>query len=203
MTRALGTWPWIELGNGVVASAVVLLARYGANVGVLASAGLGLASYAGYRLAFGTDPTAEDLYASIEGYDPADAARTMEAAHVALARARAAMQAIKGLPHEAALAGVVAAGARVVAQVEAEPRLLPAAQRFLDVYLDGIAGAAEKYAHLRARSENDVLRSQFADLLAEAKSVCARQERALVADEEDDLSMDITVLQRRMALAKR
>jgi 5-bromo-4-chloroindolyl phosphate hydrolysis protein len=202
MARTYTTMPWIEIGNGALASVTFLLAHFGAGFSLLTATVLGGAAYVCYRIAFGTDATLEDLYSDVEGFDASSAAKALESARSALLRARLAMGEIEGSSQAPLLSEVIGAADRIMAQVEQDPKRLSAAQRFLEIYLDGIANAAEKYAHLRGRGESDGIRTQFQDLLTDAKLVCERQERAMVQDDENDLDLDITVLRRRMALAK-
>jgi hypothetical protein len=202
MARTYSIVPWIELGNGLVSSATFLLAWAGAGATLPEAALTGLAAYTGYRLAFGTDATLEDLYAQVRGFDPAAAAAAMESGRTALERARKACDAIRASSQAPLLAAVIEDGERILEQLRDEPKRLPTAQKFLDVYLDGIATASEKYAHLRGRGESNAIRAQFQDLLTDAKAVCERQQRAMVEDDESDLDLDITVLRQRMALER-
>ncbi len=203
MSRRYSVVPWIEVSNGCVASATCLLGHFGAGFGTFASAGVGLLAYAGFRVAFGTDATFDDLYAGVEGFDASSTARLLDGARDALARSRGALKGLQGSTQAPLLLEVIGSGERILAEVERQPRKLPSTQRYLGTYLEGIAGASEKYAALRGRGESASIRDQYAALLDGARGDFAEKERALVAADEEDLDIDMTVLGRRMGLMSR
>ncbi len=203
MARRYSAVPWTEVANGCVASATCVLAHAGAGAGLAASAGIGLLAYAGFRTAFGTDATFDELYSGAEGFDAASTAKVLGDARAHLGRARQALKALDGSSQAPLLLDVIGSGERILAEVEREPRKMPSTQRYLGTYLEGIAGASEKYAVLRGKGESASIREQYGALLDGARADFAEKERALVAADEEDLDIDMTVLGRRMGLMAR
>lgn len=192
--RAYHSVPWIEIGGGLFASVIFLLALLCADFPLVLSALDGAATLLGWRLMVGTDLTLAEAYAGAKGLPAEEAARISNDARQALTRLRGAVDALPS-PDDT-LRDIVDRATDILAQLQKEPEKLASCSRFLQVYLNGIAAVTEKFVALGKPS--DVGRVNFADFLTNARAVCADQQRAIAADNVLDLDTEINVLTRRM-----
>jgi len=92
----------------------------------------------------------------------------------------------------------VATARQMIKTVQDDPRDLTAARRYLGVYLLGARDAAEKYAAVTERGEDDEARANYTSLLDDLeKSFAARIDRMMVED-RTGLDVEIDVLRERL-----
>lgn len=82
--------------------------------------------------------------------------------------------------------------------VENDPRDLPAARKYLGVYLRGAAEATTKLAALGASGEISAARADYAALLDDLEHNFAARQRDLLLDDRGDLDVEIEVLRERL-----
>jgi hypothetical protein len=190
--------PWREIGNGLLSSAVFLLAFYGARMGLPEAAATGAVTWLGYRLTFGTDLTLAEFYADVKGLPPEVVNQLMNSARNALERIRKANEAIPDRSLTALLKDITDQGEDILRQLQEDPAKLPQARRFLTVYLDGTAEVSEKFATIGRQTEKVELGQSYMEFLEQTKDTFAKQKKALLADDEFNLDVEIDVLKKRM-----
>lgn len=82
--------------------------------------------------------------------------------------------------------------------VEADPRDLSRARRFLNVYLLGLRDATAKFAGLYGRSRDPEARAQYEALLGDLETSFAAQRDSLLIENRSDLDVEIEVLRDRL-----
>ncbi len=200
-STGIATWrvlPILEVGNGLFSAAIFLVAHYVAENPIWLAALLGLATWGGFRLAFGTDPTLSDLLPPVEGMS---AARALQI----LAEARAKIQHIDSANAEIPcpelterLHRICGSASRIVDQLQQDPSDLRRSQTFLNTYLDSASKVAAKYAHLDSRGGTIHLEERFANLLGTIEDAFDRQYKRLLSDDQLDLDVEIELLEKQI-----
>lgn len=82
--------------------------------------------------------------------------------------------------------------------IEADPRDLTSARKYLSVYLAGARDATVKFADFYAQSRDAKARADYEALLADLETNFASRTRALIEDSRTDLDVEIGVLRERL-----
>lgn len=155
---------------------------------------------AGLHLAsFGLDPLRDK---GVEGIDRFQTDRVARAVEEAEKHLTAMAEAVRGTGDRALVdrAAAFQATARAMFRtVENDPRDLTAARRYLGVYLLGARDAALKFADLDATRRDAAAREAFVALLDDLESNFAARTKSLLANDRDDLDVEIDVLRERLA----
>jgi 5-bromo-4-chloroindolyl phosphate hydrolysis protein len=83
-------------------------------------------------------------------------------------------------------------------QVEADPRDLTRARRFLNIYLSGLRDATVKYADLNPRMRDADIRAKFDALVSDMEKSFTTHQMQSLADNRHDLDVEIEVLRERL-----
>ena len=83
--------------------------------------------------------------------------------------------------------------------VEADPRDLTAARRYLGVYLQGARDATAKYAELALRGGDPKARADYVALIEDLETNFTARTEALMRNDRTDLDVEIGVLRDRLA----
>ena len=154
---------------------------------------------AGLHLAaFGADPLADK---GLAGIDPAETDRVATAVQGAEAYLAAMQDAIRRAGDRGLSDHVdrFIATARVMfRQIEADPRDLTAARRYLGVYLMGARDATIGFADLYAQHRDPAARDKYEALLRDLEGNFASQSKALLANDQINLDIQIDVLRERL-----
>lgn len=181
---ALGGWGWAADGGAAGLAAPVIFGLLGA--------GLHLA-------AFGLDPLRDK---GVEGVDRHQSGRVARAVDEAERHLAAMAEAVRATGDRALIARVARfqdTARAMFRTVEADPRDLTAARRYLGVYLLGARDAATKYADLRQSRDDPEARAAFTNLLDDLESNFAARTRSLLQNDRSDLDVEIEVLRERLA----
>ncbi len=87
----------------------------------------------------------------------------------------------------------------ILGQIEADPRDLPRARRYLSVYLTGAHEATRKYVEHQAETRDATLRTDYLALLDELEKSFARGRETLLLEDRSELEIEIEVLRERLA----
>ena len=82
--------------------------------------------------------------------------------------------------------------------IEADPRDLTAARKYLSVYLRAACEASEKFADLYQRTGNAKTRDDYVKLIADLDQNFVRKTQVFLADDHIDLDIEIGVLRDRL-----
>ncbi|MGQ0564573.1 MAG: 5-bromo-4-chloroindolyl phosphate hydrolysis family protein [Gemmobacter sp.] len=183
---------------------------------VLTGAGLGLATvYSGHGLlialafgaigaalhlaAFGPDPLADKGATGIDAFQSDRVAGAVDEAERHLAAMRDAILRAGDRRIEGRVDRFIATARAMFRTVEADPRDLTAARKYLGVYLMGARDASVKFADHYARSRDPQALADYETLLDDLERNFADRTQKLLADGKTDLNVEIEVLRERLA----
>lgn len=181
---ALGGWGWVAGGSVAGLAAPVILGLLGT--------GLHLA-------AFGLDPMRDKGAEGVDRYQSGRVARAVDEAERHLAAMADAVRATGDRALITRVARFQDTARAMFRTIEADPRDLTAARRYLGVYLLGARDAATKYADLRQSRDDPGARAAFTDLLDDLETNFAARTRSLLENDREDLDVEIEVLRERLA----
>jgi len=164
------------------------------NAGIVAILGMVL-----HVAAFGLDPWRDKGVDEIDLFQQDRVARVTEEAERTLAAMTDAIRRTGERSLSDRVARFEATARAMIRQVEDDPRDLPAARRYLGVYLAGARDATAKFADLWLRSRETAARDDYLALLDDLESNFTARSKALLADDRTDLDIEIEVLRDRLA----
>ncbi|MDT8344103.1 MAG: 5-bromo-4-chloroindolyl phosphate hydrolysis family protein, partial [Thermohalobaculum sp.] len=181
---------------------VGLATATGWGQGPITAAGMAALACLAHLLAFGLDPLAN------KGIDVADGeagrvAEALDKADAQLARIAQLARTIRDREIEARIETLTTSVRGLLKQIEADPRDLPRARRYLSVYLTGAEAATHKYAESHEILADPALRTQYLDLLGDLEASFQRGRRMLIEDDRTDLEIEIEVLRDRLGQESR
>jgi 5-bromo-4-chloroindolyl phosphate hydrolysis protein len=149
--------------------------------------------------AFGPDPLADKGAAGIDAFQSGRVASAVDEAERHLAGMKDAILRA-GDRGVAARVDRFAATARAMFRaVEADPRDLTAARKYLGVYLSGARDATVKFADLYGRSRDPAAKADYESLLDDLERNFAAATAKLGENDRDNLGIEIEVLRERLA----
>lgn len=183
------------LGAGLTGAGLALagLPDVGAAV-IFGLLGTGL-----HLAAFGLDPLRDKQVEGADSLQSDRVARAVEEGEAYLAEMRAAIARTGDGQLETRVASFVDTARRLFRSVEADPRDLPGARRWLGVYLLGARDATVKYAAIAARREDPAARGDFVAFLDDLEQGFAARTERLLLEDRSEMDLEIDVLRDRMA----
>jgi len=88
---------------------------------------------------------------------------------------------------------------RMVDAVEADPRDLTRARKYLSVYLGGAREATERFAEIYARSQDAAARADYEVLLGDLEKGFHDRTETMLLEDKSALDVEIEVLRDRLA----
>ena len=178
----------------------------GAAVGLAASisqpglAPFGFAAAAGllHLVAFGPDPLRDKGAEGVDEYQTDRVARAVDEAEKLLAGMTDAILRAGDRGLEARVERFAATARAMFRGVEADPRDLTAARKYLTVYLTGARDATVKFADLYRNNRDAGARADYEALLDDLETNFAKRTQALLSDNRTDLDVEISVLRERL-----
>jgi hypothetical protein len=175
-----------------------------AGVGILAcgcsapppivAAGFAVGAFGGFAHRNGLEPPrAKPAPASADGYSTSEVEQAIDEAEAAIARIEAARAELGAGELGQRLDRIIDLARLTVARVDADPRHLRRARRFLRVYLDGTQQVCDGWARTHGRRPAE-LDERFRRVLVTIEDVFAAQREKLLADEVEDLDVQVEVL---------
>jgi len=161
--------------------------------------GVGAALHLG---AFGPDPLADK---GMEGVDQFQADRVARAVNEAESHVNAMKDAIlraRDRQTEARVDRFAATARALFRTIEADPRDLTAARKYLSVYLMGARDATVKFADVYARNRDPRAKADYEALLTDLETNFAGRTQALLSNNHADLDIEIAVLRDRLKLER-
>jgi len=185
------------IGALVTGLAATLIARLGLGYGLLLAVVHGGAAVTGHIFLYGPDPRADKGEAA-GGFTAEEIQDTIEEAEAKIAAMEAAREAIGNAELSDRLTRIAGRARDVLSALEANPKDIRRARRFLHVYLDGAQQVAVKYAQTHQQSAAPELESGFRRVLASIEKVFGEQYEKLLADDVLDLDIQMEVLADQM-----
>ncbi|MCU4653825.1 5-bromo-4-chloroindolyl phosphate hydrolysis family protein [Roseibacterium sp. SDUM158016] len=182
VATGLGTGLLVFGGNWNPATAIV--------IGVIA-AGLHLVS-------FGLDPMKDKGLEGVDRHQTDRIARKIEEAERVLSEMSDAIRRARDRQLEGRVDRFEDTVRQMFRQVEADPRDLSSARRYLGVYLQGARDATVQFADLYARNREPQIRADYIAFLDDLEDNFAKRTRAMLTDDRSNLDIEIEVLRERL-----
>jgi len=174
------------------------LAMVGPSFGVLQAAIYGITGTFLHLAAFGPDPLKNKGMDGDVGFLSERAARAVAEGERHLSAIQQAILTTKDRRLEEAVAVFASQARELFRRVEADPRDLAGARRYLGVYLEGARDATRKFAGLYAKTRDERLRSDYLTLLADLEANFAARADRMLANDQTDFDIETEVLRDRL-----
>lgn len=174
------------------------LAAWRSEPGLIAPLIFGGAAGALHLGAFGIDPLKDKGMEGIDTFTQDRVARVVNEAESYLSAMTDAVKRAGDRQVEARVERFVTKVREMIRTVEEDPRDLTGAKKFLSVYLMGARDATVKFADVFARSNDRAARSDYMMLLTDLEESFDKKTDKLLADNNEDLNVEIEVLRDRL-----
>ncbi|MFN3971458.1 MAG: 5-bromo-4-chloroindolyl phosphate hydrolysis family protein [Gemmobacter sp.] len=181
------------MGAGL-ATATVMAGQNPVIAAILGAIGAGL-----HLAAFGPDPLRDKGAEGIDAFQTNRVASAVEEAERHLAGIKDALARTGDRRIEARAERFATTARAMFRTVEADPRDLTAARRYLGVYLMGARDASVKFADLYARTRDPKARADYEALLDDLERNFTAATTKLQVNDHQSLNVEIDVLRERLA----
>lgn len=174
------------------------LAALGPGYDVAQAAIYGIAGAALHLAAFGPDPLQNKGMEGDAGFHSERAARAVAEGEKHLVAMQKAILTTQDRRLEEVVAGFANQARTLFRRVEADPRDLTGARRYLGVYLEGARDATQKFAGLYTQTHDDRLRGEYIALLADLEANFAARATRMLENDQTDFDIETEVLRDRL-----
>ncbi|KMK66749.1 5-bromo-4-chloroindolyl phosphate hydrolysis family protein [Puniceibacterium sp. IMCC21224] len=187
-----------KIGAALFAGLGTALAAWTSEPGVIAPLIYGVAAGALHIGAFGIDPLRDKGMEGIDTFQQDRVARVVDEAESYLTAMSEAARRAADRQVESRVERFQTKARELIRTVEEDPRDLTAARKFLVVYLMGARDASVKFADIYSRTRDTGARSDFMMLLTDLEESFGQKTKALLLDNNSDLTVEIEVLRDRL-----
>lgn len=187
-------WPLKFGAASLVAATTGLLAFVSLRQSPLMAALYAGGAFLGMYLSYGFDRRSSKPIMAAHGYSGEEIRQTLAAA---LAIIKDIEQSNRNIPHaelNRRIAGICEIAEGVVAELEADPRGIRRARKFLNVYLENVQQVIQGYAITHRQAGSQALEQNFRQALDAIESAFKEQQQKLLEDDVFDLDVKIEVL---------
>lgn len=170
----------------------------GFETGLLGSVVFGVLGSIAHFIAFGADPMRKKGMTGIDDFETERVAKAVDRAEVTVSELLDAARRINDRPLEARIERLAGTVREVFRTVEADPRDLSRARKFMTVYLKGARDATAKFADLYAQRRDPSVRADYEALLSDLETSFATHKEDLLLDDRTALDVEIEVLRERL-----
>ncbi|MEX2519099.1 MAG: 5-bromo-4-chloroindolyl phosphate hydrolysis family protein [Paracoccaceae bacterium] len=181
--------------SGIAVAAISLV---GAELGLPISIFYGLLAAGAHVVAFGPDPMRAKGGAGVSPVDLDSVAQKLAAAESVVAETVATAERLRDRGLSERIDRLAYAARDILREIEADPRDMRRARRFLSVHLVGLRDSTVKFAAAREKGAAADIRSEYEALLGDLEKSFAKQRASLLADDQTDLEVEIEVLRDRL-----
>lgn len=179
---------------GVGVGLLVFGGQWNAGSAILA----GLIAGALHLAAFGLDPLRDKGMEGVDRLQTDRIARKIDEAEKVLAQMTDAIRRARDRDLEGRVSRFEDTVRALFRQVEADPRDLTPARRYLGVYLQGARDATVQFADLYARGRDPQVRADYIAFLDDLDTNFAKRSAALLTDNRTNFDIEIEVLRDRL-----
>jgi 5-bromo-4-chloroindolyl phosphate hydrolysis protein len=184
---------------GAVATGLgVGLLVFGGNWNPVTAVLVGLIAGALHLTAFGLDPMKDKGLEGVDRLQTDRIARKIEEAEKVLDEMTDAIKRARDRQLESRVDAFEDTVRQMFRQVEADPRDLTSARRYLGVYLQGARDATVQFADLYTRNRDPKIRADYVAFLDDLDTNFAKRTRAMLTDDRSNLDIEIEVLRERL-----
>lgn len=171
---------------------------FGGNWNLFTAILVGLIAGALHLVSFGLDPMKNKGLEGVDRLQTDRIARKIEEAEGVLDEMTDAIRRARDRQLEARVDAFEDTVRQMFRQVEADPRDLTSARRYLGVYLQGARDATVQFADLYARNRDPRIRADYVAFLDDLDTNFAKRTRAMLTDDRSNLDIEIEVLRERL-----
>ncbi len=182
------------LTGGGIAGLLWMVAGQGLVTGIAAGCFATLVQL----FAHGIDPMRRKGLEGADAFESARVARAIEQAETRLAEITEAAGRIGDRKLEGRIERLCDSARAVFREVEADPRDLTRARKFLSVYLTGLRDATVKFATLHRKTGATAAQADYEALLGDMEASFSQQRADLLLDDRTELDVEIEVLRERL-----
>lgn len=199
--RKLARHPAIprKIFGSVLTGAGVGLLVFGGQWNMAAALIMGVIAGALHLASFGLDPLSDKGLEGLDRRETDRIARKIEEAEAVLAQMTDAIKRARDRQLEARVQAFEDTVRQMFRQVEADPRDLTSARRYLGVYLQGARDATVQFVDLYARGRDRQVRADYEAFLTDMETNFAKRTTAMLADDRTNFDVEIEVLRDRLS----
>jgi 5-bromo-4-chloroindolyl phosphate hydrolysis protein len=171
---------------------------FGGNWDVIAAGVIGVVAGALHLASFGLDPMKDKGLEGVDRVQIDRIARKIEEAEKVLDEMTDAIRRARDRQIEARVEAFEDTARQMFRQVEADPRDLTSARRYLGVYLQGARDATVQFSDLYARNRDPQVRADYLAFLDDLETNFAKRTRAMLTDDRSNFDIEIEVLRERL-----
>jgi len=187
-----------KIFGSVLTGAGLAMTTFYSGQGVVIAAALGVIGAALHLTAFGPDPLADKGAAGIDAFQSDRVAGAVDEGERHLAAMKDAVLRAGDRRIEGRVDRFATTARAMFRTVEADPRDLTAARKYLGVYLMGARDASVKFADFYARTRDAQALTDYEALLDDLEKNFAKRTQKLMEDGKTDLNVEIEVLRERL-----
>lgn len=187
-----------KIFGSVLMGAGVGLLVFGGNWNLAAAIVVGAIAGALHLGAFGLDPLKDKGLEGIDRHETDRIARKIEEAEKVLAQMSDAIKRARDRQLETRVLAFEDTVRQMFRQVEADPRDLTSARRYLGVYLQGARDATVQFVELYARNRDPKVRADYEAFLTDMETNFAKRTTAMLTDDRTNFDVEIEVLRDRL-----
>jgi hypothetical protein len=191
-------FPWRGAAVGCLSSAVLLAGHFLAGYDLVQALVIGTISYVGAQLALGVDLLPPPPPKAPTGFTAEAFAELISAAKKRIADIAAANERIPSEVATEKMHTLAERALEIVNVIESDPDKVGPGQKFLSVYLEGMARVSQKYADTHTLADCEKLDAQFIGMLDRAAETCGEVKEKLIGADKLDLDVDMTVFTKRL-----
>jgi 5-bromo-4-chloroindolyl phosphate hydrolysis protein len=187
-----------KIFGSVLMGAGVALLIYGGNWNAAAAIVVGAIAGGLHLGAFGLDPLKDKGLDGVDRHQTDRIARKIEEAEKVLDQMTAAIKRARDRQLETRVADFEDTVRQMFRQVEADPRDLSQARRYLGVYLQGARDATVQFVDLYSRGRDPQVRADYVAFLNDMETNFAKRTTAMLTDDRTNFDVEIEVLRDRL-----
>jgi len=151
-----------------------------------------------HLFSFGVDPLKDKGLEGMDKHQTDRIARKIDEAEAMLDEMTATAKRARDRRVNEAVAGFAETARQMFRQVEADPRDLTQARRYLGVYLQGARDATRQFIELYERDQPFQVRSDYLSFLEDLETNFAKRRTAMLTDDRTNFDVEIEVLRDRL-----
>jgi 5-bromo-4-chloroindolyl phosphate hydrolysis protein len=151
-------------------------------------------AFLGMYLSYGFDPRKEKNIVAAHGYSRDEILQTLEDSSRIIRGIEQANDRIRNAELNQRIERICEIADSILAEIEADPRDIRRARKFLNVYLDGARQVTEGYAKTHQQTQSEELEQNFRNVLETIESAFQEQHQKLLEEDVFDLDVKIEVL---------
>ncbi|WP_022947348.1 5-bromo-4-chloroindolyl phosphate hydrolysis family protein [Methylohalobius crimeensis] len=187
-------WPLKLTAALIAATATGMIVWLGAGRPPLVASLFAGGALLGMYLSYGFDPRRPKQIVGAHGYSGDEILQTLEESGRIIRNIEQANDRIRNPELNRRIERICTVADDILAEIEADPRDIRRARKFLTVYLDGARQVTEGYARTHEHTQSGELEQNFRNVLISIESVFREQKQKLLEDDVFDLDVQIEVL---------